>query len=63
MRKSIVIYTISNHIKKYTLKHAAGSTFLEVSGKELGKMKLFLPSLKEQQKIGIFLANSTVRLS
>lgn len=51
---SYFIYTISNHIKKYALKHAAGSTFLEISGKELGKMKLFLPSLKEQQKIGVF---------
>lgn len=51
---SYFIYTISNHIKKYALKHAAGSTFLEISGKELGKMKLFLPSLKEQQKIGNF---------
>ena len=51
---SYFIYTISNYIKKYALKHAAGSTFLEISGKELGKMKLFLPSLKEQQKIGVF---------
>lgn len=51
---SYFIYTISKHIKKYALKHAAGSTFLEISGKELGKMKLFLPSLKEQQKIGVF---------
>ena len=51
---SYFIYTISNHIKKYALKHAAGSTFLEISGKELGKMKLFLPSLTEQQKIGVF---------
>ncbi|GEP80708.1 restriction endonuclease subunit S [Staphylococcus carnosus] len=51
---SYFIYTISNHIKKYALKHAAGSTFLEISGKELGKMKLFLPTLKEQQKIGVF---------
>ncbi len=46
------LYSYSDRIKKYALKHSAGSTFLEISGKELGKMDLSIPSLPEQQAIG-----------
>ena len=46
------LYSYSNKIKKYALKHSAGSTFLEISGKELGKMDLSIPSLQEQSAIG-----------
>lgn len=46
------LYSYSGQIKKYALKHSAGSTFLEISGKELGKMELSIPSLPEQQAIG-----------
>lgn len=46
------LYSYSDQIKKYALKHSAGSTFLEISGKELGKMELSIPSLPEQQAIG-----------
>lgn len=46
------LYSYSDQIKKYALKHSAGSTFLEISGKELGKMDLSIPSLPEQQTIG-----------
>ncbi|WP_270285320.1 restriction endonuclease subunit S [Streptococcus koreensis] len=46
------LYSYSDQIKKYALKHSAGSTFLEISGKELGKMDLSIPSLSEQQAIG-----------
>lgn len=48
------LYSFSDQIKKYALKHSAGSTFLEISGKELGKMDLSIPSLSEQQAIGSF---------
>ena len=48
------LYSYSDQIKKYALKHSAGSTFLEISGKELGKMDLSIPSLPEQQAIGSF---------
>ena len=48
------LYSYSEQIKKYALKHSAGSTFLEISGKELGKMDLSIPSLPEQQAIGSF---------
>lgn len=46
------LYSYSGQIKKYALKHSAGSTFLEISGKELGKMDLNIPSLPEQSSIG-----------
>ena len=46
------LYSYSDQIKKYALKHSAGSTFLEISGKELGKLDLSIPSLPEQQAIG-----------
>ena len=49
---SYFIYTISNYIKKYALKHAAGSTFSEVSRKQMEQIKLLIPILKEQKQIG-----------
>ena len=51
---SYFIYSSCCMIKKYAEKHGAGSTFLEISGKELRKMKIKIPSFKEQQKIGKF---------
>lgn len=51
------IYSIGHLIKKYALKNASGSTFLEISGKKLGKMELMCPSFNEQTKIGAFYQN------
>lgn len=48
------VYSIGYKIKEFALKHASGSTFLEISGKILGQMNLFVPSLQEQAKIGNF---------
>ena len=48
------LYSLSNEIKNYALKNASGSTFLEISGKNLAKMSLYLPCKAEQQKIGNF---------
>ncbi|MEC1430557.1 restriction endonuclease subunit S [Bacillus subtilis] len=48
------VYSIGHKIKEFALKHASGSTFLEISGRQLGKMVLFVPSLEEQTKIGNF---------
>ena len=39
-------------LKKYGETHGAGSTFIEISGRELAKAPLKLPALKEQKKIG-----------
>lgn len=51
------LFSYSSEITKYALKHAAGSTFLEISGKELGKMDIIIPTYDEQQAIGVYFSN------
>lgn len=51
------VYSKGHLIKDYALKHASGSTFLEISGKQLGNMNLSIPSAEEQQKIGTYFQN------
>lgn len=51
------IYSAGHLIKEYALKHASGSTFLEISGKVLGNMHINIPSTYEQTEIGIFFKN------
>ncbi|RBO15295.1 MULTISPECIES: restriction endonuclease subunit S [Pantoea] len=46
------IYSAGKQIKDFALKHASGSTFLEISGKQLGRMKILMPSSEEQIAIG-----------
>ncbi|CAK2674254.1 type I restriction enzyme, S subunit [Vibrio crassostreae] len=46
------IYSIGKQIKEFALKHASGSTFLEISGKKLGRMEILIPCEKEQAAIG-----------
>lgn len=46
------IYSAGKKIKEFALKHASGSTFLEISGKQLGRMKILMPGLEEQTAIG-----------
>lgn len=48
------LYSYGNKIKSKAIKYASGSTFLEISGQELSKIQLKVPSLIEQQKLGIF---------
>lgn len=48
---SYFIFSISNILKKYGESHGAGSTFLEISGKELAKARISLPSITEQKNI------------
>ncbi len=45
------IYTAGKLIKEFALKHASGSTFLEISGKQLGRMKILMPNREEQTQI------------
>ena len=49
-----IYYLIINNINKF-LRLANGSTFLEISGKEVRKMRNHFPTLPEQQKIAEFL--------
>ena len=48
------LYSLGFKIKKFALENASGSTFLEISGKKLGKMFVLLPSEEEQTQIGNF---------
>ena len=61
---SYFIYSMSNILKKYGESHGAGSTFIEISGKELAKAKIFLPSLIEQKYISkiIYSIDDTIQL-
>jgi type I restriction enzyme S subunit len=51
---SYFIFSKTNSLKKYGERQGAGSTFVEVSGKQMEKMPLFIPSLNEQIKISNF---------
>jgi type I restriction enzyme, S subunit len=51
---SYFIYSRSKELKKYGEINGAGSTFTEISGKQLAKMPITLPNLKEQTQIGEF---------
>lgn len=43
--------------KKELIKRSSGSTFLEISKKEIQKITINLPNIKEQQKIASFLSS------
>ncbi|MFR0558949.1 restriction endonuclease subunit S [Pseudoscardovia radai] len=48
------LYALGPYISRYAKKHAAGSTFIEISGSSLAKAPLRIPSLAEQRRIGVF---------
>ena len=50
------IYSMSDRIKAYAESKASGSTFLEISGRQLAEMDLMLPNRAEQDAIGSFFA-------
>ncbi|TCE96502.1 restriction endonuclease S subunit [Bifidobacterium longum subsp. longum] len=51
------VYSMSERIKKWAEEKASGSTFLEISGRQLETMPVNLPSLVEQQAIGSFFSH------
>ena len=51
---SYFIFSRTNELKRYGEVTGAGSTFVEVSGKQMSKMSIIVPELSEQQKIGLF---------
>lgn len=51
------IFYLGNKIKKELLKKSSGSTFLEISKKELAKVIVNIPSSHEQIKIANFLSD------
>ncbi len=47
------IYSRTDELKRYGETTGAGSTFVEVSGKQMGKMNIFIPRVMDEQvKIG-----------
>ena len=62
---SYFIFSRTDELKKYGETTGAGSTFVEVSGKQMARMELLMPpTLSEQQEIGRFFASldSTITL-
>lgn len=51
---SYFIFSRTHELKRYGEVTGAGSTFVEVSGKQMAKMPILIPSVDEQRKIGAF---------
>jgi len=51
---SYFIYSCTHKLKRFGEINGAGSTFVEVSGKQMAKMLLLIPNMYEQKKIGNF---------
>ena len=51
---SYFIFSRSKELKDYGERVGAGSTFVEVSGKQMSEMELLIPNLNEQKTIGCF---------
>ncbi|MDA3766694.1 restriction endonuclease subunit S [Streptococcus thermophilus] len=48
------MFSRTNELKQYGEVTGAGSTFVELSGKQMSKILIMVPELSEQQKIGSF---------
>ena len=58
-----VYYAITfDEFQKKIAKHASGSTFLEISAKNLKKLTIPTPSLEEQRKIADFLSTLDLQI-
>jgi type I restriction enzyme S subunit len=57
------IYSMGHLLKAEALKNASGSTFLEISGNNLGKIRVLIPLIEEQQKIGSFFRKLDKRIA
>ena len=52
---SYFVYAQTDYLKKYGQKMGSGSTFDEISGKQLSKFIMSVPNLKEQINISLFI--------
>lgn len=58
MLDSYFIFSRTDELKRYGETMGAGSTFVEVSGKQMASMKLMIPkTIEEQQAIGQYFTN------
>lgn len=51
---SYFIFSRTHELKRYGEVNGAGSTFVEVSGKQMSKMPILIPKIDEQVQIGSF---------
>ncbi|MBP1047293.1 restriction endonuclease subunit S [Enterococcus sp. BWM-S5] len=51
---SYFVFSRTHELKRYGEMSGAGSTFVEVSGKQMAKMPILVPNFNEQKKIGAF---------
>lgn len=51
---SYFVYSRTQELKRYGEVNGAGSTFVEVSGKQMAQMPIRIPRIEEQQQIGTF---------
>ena len=49
---SYFVFSRTHELKRYGETVGAGSTFVEVSGKQMAKMPILIPSIDEQKKVG-----------
>lgn len=49
---SYFVYSKTFELKRYGERVGGGSTFVEVSGKQMEQMRMLIPSLQEQNRIG-----------
>lgn len=54
---SYFLFSRTNELKRYGEVNGAGSTFIEVSGKQMSCMPIFNPEFAEQKQIGEFFQN------
>lgn len=57
------LFSLGSFIKKEVIRKASGSTFLEISNKEIKKIKIFIPNKKEQDCIGKLIQMIDILLS
>ena len=55
-QSSEFIYYLALNLKRYFIKHASGSTFLEISNSEVRTTPCYVPDLTEQKRISDFLS-------
>ena len=56
------IYSRTHELKRYGTLTGAGSTFVEVSGKQMSNMPILIPAFSEQVIIGIFFRNLDMQI-
>ncbi|MCW0952976.1 restriction endonuclease subunit S [Weissella ceti] len=54
---SYFLYSLTDKLARYGNKMGSGSTFNEVSGKQMGMYPTIIPEIKEQIKIGYLFSN------